>query len=155
MAGQRQPIQLVEAKGKKHLTKAEKERRKNSEIQPVNDDVQPPEYLSDGQKREFYEISEQLKKLGIVNETDSEAIARYLNAKSLYISSTENLVGINPLIDIETYNKLSLIQNRSFNQVRAAANDLGLSITSRCKLCFPKGVEDDKPKNKFSKFEAG
>ena len=34
MAGQRQPIDLVIAKGKKHLTKEEIAKRKSSELQP-------------------------------------------------------------------------------------------------------------------------
>ena len=36
MAGQRQPIELVLAKGNKHLTKAEIESRRNSEIGPLS-----------------------------------------------------------------------------------------------------------------------
>ena len=35
MAGQRQPIELLKAKGKKHLTKAEIAERENNEIKPV------------------------------------------------------------------------------------------------------------------------
>lgn len=34
MAGQRQPIELVLAKGSKHLTKKEIEERKSSEVKP-------------------------------------------------------------------------------------------------------------------------
>ena len=42
MAGQKQPIDLVVMKGKKHLTKAEIEARKNSEVTAPNDKVKPP-----------------------------------------------------------------------------------------------------------------
>lgn len=46
MAGQRQPIELVLAKGSKHLTKKEIEERKSSEVKPITDDIFPPPYLS-------------------------------------------------------------------------------------------------------------
>ena len=41
MAGQRQPIELVIAKGKKHLTKAEIEERRKHFV-PVEKDVKSP-----------------------------------------------------------------------------------------------------------------
>jgi hypothetical protein len=51
MAGQRQPIELVLAKGNKHLTKSEIESRRNSEIGPLSGDMDPPAYLTKKQKR--------------------------------------------------------------------------------------------------------
>ena len=43
------------------------------------------------------------------------------------------------------------LQDKSFKQCRACANDLGLTITSRCKLILPKTPENPK-ENKFAKF---
>jgi hypothetical protein len=51
MAGQRQPTDLVVMKGKKHLTKAEIEARKNAEVVAPNDKVKPPAYLTPEQKK--------------------------------------------------------------------------------------------------------
>ena len=43
-------------------------------------------------------------------------------------------------------------QDKVFKQCRAAASDLGLTITSRCRIVVPK--QEDKPKNPFvSKFQ--
>lgn len=53
MAGQRQPIALVQAKGKKHLTKAEIEERQRTEVKAAADKVTAPQYLSPTQKRTF------------------------------------------------------------------------------------------------------
>ena len=54
MSGQRQPIELVLAKGNKHLTQKEIEERKSSEVKPITDDISPPPYLSTKkQKLEF------------------------------------------------------------------------------------------------------
>ena len=78
MAGQRQPIELVLAKGSKHLTKKEIEERKSSEVKPITDDISPPPYLSTKkQKEEFNKIANQLMKLEILGETtyiDNDAI---------------------------------------------------------------------------------
>lgn len=56
MAGQRQPTDLVVMKGKKHLTKAEIEARKNAEVVAPNDKVKPPAYLTPEQKKKIPEI---------------------------------------------------------------------------------------------------
>ena len=42
MARPREPIALIEAKGKKHLTKAERDARKKTEITAPCDNVTPP-----------------------------------------------------------------------------------------------------------------
>ena len=42
---QRQPTDLVVMKGKKHLTKAEIEARKNAEVVAPNDKVKPPAWV--------------------------------------------------------------------------------------------------------------
>ena len=53
MAGARQPIQLVMAKGAKHLTKKEIEERVSSEVQPCTDGIAAPSYLTAKQKKQF------------------------------------------------------------------------------------------------------
>ena len=53
MAGTRQPTDLVVMKGKKHLTKAEIEARKNAEVVAPNDKVKPPTYLTPKQKNKY------------------------------------------------------------------------------------------------------
>ena len=65
MAGQRQPIELVKAKGKKHLTKAEIEAREKSELKVNLKDVSTPEYLPDKLKEEFVDIANKLLIVGI------------------------------------------------------------------------------------------
>ena len=43
------------------------------------------------------------------------------------------------------------IQDKYYKQCRSAANDLGLSISSRCKLVVPK-ADSKPPENKFNRF---
>ena len=43
----REPINLIMSKGKKHLTKAEIENRKKTEITTDHTNVKPPDYLNE------------------------------------------------------------------------------------------------------------
>ena len=92
MAGRpREPIDLIKAKGKKHLTQAEYEERKNSELQVPFTDVTPPDYLSAKQKREFTEIADQLLQLNIMTELDVNVLGQYIIAKTLYLEYSDQL----------------------------------------------------------------
>ena len=166
MAGPRQPIQLVVAKGKKNLTKKEIADRLATEIAPCTDEIIAPKYLKASEKKRFMKIAEQLDKLGILGETDTETLARYITAQCQYekvtkelrkvldaspdSSSPTYLEELNAWID--TQERLAKMQNRYFTQAQTAASALGLTISSRCKLIAPK--VDETPKvNKFKKFE--
>lgn len=92
MAGRpREPVDLIKAKGKKHLTKAEYEERKNSELQVPFTDVEPPDYLTAKQKREFTQIADQLLELNIMTELDVNVLAQYCIAKTLYLDYSDQL----------------------------------------------------------------
>jgi P27 family predicted phage terminase small subunit len=154
MSGQRQPIELVIARGRKNLTKEEIKERLDREVKPVTDDIIAPDYLTKKQKGEFNKIANQLKKLNIMGETDVDALGRYIIAKDFYINAVKNLRKSEVKSDPLAYEAWSRILERYFKQCRASANDLGLSITSRCKLVVPATKDSDKPSsNKFSKFE--
>ena len=173
MAGARQPTDLIIAKGKKHLTKAEIEERKAAEIKAPSDNVKPPSYLSKQQKKEFREIVKQLLEINLVTNLDCEALARLIVSQTHYREVTEQ-IAVTPLIvkiNVPTGGKnddgsdimemrevvsgererLMIIQDRCFKQCRQAASDFGLTVSSRCKLVVPKAPEADKT-NKFSKF---
>lgn len=165
MAGrQRQPIKLVMEKGKKHLTKQEIEEREKTEIVVAYKDVKPPTYLSQKQKKEFVELADKLVGIGIMTELDEDCLARYLISRDNYIRFTKLLnksfreanskKNIDKLPKIEEKIESYLIQqDRAFKQCRASASDLGLSISSRCRLIMPSQPEQPK-ENKFSKFKA-
>ena len=153
MAGQRLPLEVVQARGSKHLTKAEIQERQEREIKPITDNIIAPDYLTKKQKDEFYRIADQLKKLKILGETDVDALARYITANDFYINAVKKMRTKEVKDDPIKFGAWAKIQERYFKQCRASANDLGLSISSRCKLVVPE-KKDDKPKeNKFKKFE--
>ena len=92
MAGRpREPIELIKAKGRKHLTEDEYENRKNGEIIVPFIDVQAPKYLTAAQKKEFDEIADKLVQLGIFTELDVDILAQYCVAKSLYLDFNSQL----------------------------------------------------------------
>lgn len=152
MAGQRQPIELVLAKGSKHLTKAEIQERQDREVKPITDNIIAPDYLTKKQKDEFYRIAEQLKKLKIMGETDVDALGRYITANDFYIHAVKKMRSKDVKNDPFALEQWSKFQEKYFKQCRASANDLGLSISSRCKLVVPERSEPQK-ENKFKKFE--
>ena len=153
MAGQRQPIELVVAKGAKHLTKDEIERRRKSEVGALEGEITPPAYLTKKQKAEFNSIAEKLKDLKIMGETDIDALARYVVANTFYINAVKKLRSKEVREDPELFDSWLKIQGKLFNQCRASANDLGLSISSRCKLVVPASDKPPEKTNKFKKFE--
>ena len=167
MAGPRQPIELVIAKDKKHLTKAEIEERRQRELQPCTDDITAPSYLTAKQKKAFYKIAGQLEKLKIMGETDTDALARYITAQELYEQAVKDLRQLSKerpekndhpddfyeVLDLyfHSLDSATQRQDRYFKQAQTAAAALGLTISSRCKLVAP--VIEEKPKeNKFAQF---
>lgn len=154
MARPRQPIDLLVYKGKKNLTKKEIEERKAQEVKAPSDKVKAPAYLPKELKREFKKISDQLIEIGIMTNLDIDALARFLLSKKMYLDVTQSLLAVSPTIvqdgttvANEEYTSLLNAQDKLFKQCRAAASDLGLTISSRCKLVIPK-KEEEKPKSK-------
>lgn len=154
MAGPRQPIELIVANGRKHVTQDYIEQRLEQEPRPLTDNIVAPDYLTKKQKEQFEIISDQLQRLKVMSETDVDAVARYIISRDLYVTISKQMnkaaIRSNPFT-LEQYLKN---QDKLFKQCRAAANDLGLSISSRCKLIVPKAAEaPPEDNNKFSKFK--
>ncbi|TDQ39227.1 phage terminase small subunit P27 family [Aureibacillus halotolerans] len=161
MAGSRQPINLVVAKGKKNLTKKEIEERMKAEVQAERDKVQPPAYLTKKLKDEFTEIANELLRINIMTNLDNDALARFVMAQDLYIKITKALLKEKPIVKNPTtgeeglngkHIELTKTQDKLFKQVRAAASDLGLTISSRCKLVLPKADKKEDPTPEQQRF---
>ena len=150
MGRRREPISLLEAKGKSHLTKAEIEARREQEVNAPDDDLVAPDYFNQKQREEFDRLVYELKRIGIIGNVDDEALARYIVLKDQFVALTKQLQKKSLIDNIEEYDKVSRAQIRCFNAVRAAANDLGLTVSSRCKLVMPK-LPEEKPENRFLK----
>ena len=90
-----------------------------------------------------------------MGNTDVDALGRYIVANDFYINAVKQMrkpeIKNNPVL----FDKWAKIQERYFKQCRASANDLGLSISSRCKLVVPQPKTDKPKENKFNKFKKG
>ena len=174
MAGTRQPTDLVVMKGKKHLTKAEIEARKNAEVVAPNDKVKPPTYLTPKQKNKFRKLSKELLEIKLIANVDCDALARLLIAQDQYIEITEKIRETPLMVDVPVYEthenpetgekervqvgtrevvngereRLMIIQDRCMKQCRQGASDFGLTVSSRCRLVVPK-PQTEKQENKF------
>lgn len=149
MARPREPIDLIIAKGRKHLTKNEIEERRAQEIKAPSDNIEPPSYLPDNLKEEFNRIANELNEIGIMSNLDCEALARFIVAENQYQKVSQKILKMKTVGP--NYIELVKIQEKLFRMSRQAASDLGLTISSRCKLVMPK-KEEKEPENKFAKF---
>lgn len=142
MAGRpRKPVAI----NKKHFTIEEREKREEEELQVPFTDVKPPTYLNKNQKKKFKDIADKLVKLGIMTELDVDCLARYVLSQDLYLKYTEQITS--ELEDgeasITLLKEIQNLQDKAFKQAQSSARDLGLTITSRCKIVVPTAPEDD------------
>lgn len=177
MAGQRQPTDLVVMNGRKHLTKAEIEARKNAEVIAPNDKVKPPAYLTAEQKKKFRKLSKELLEIKLIANVDCDALARLLIAQEQFIEVTKKITEIPLMTEVRVYEtvenadtgekervqvgtkevvneereRLMIIQDRCMKQCRQGASDFGMTVSSRCRLVVPKPPAQ-KPENKFAKY---
>lgn len=178
MPKQREPVDLIDYKARKHLTKEEKAARNASEVHAPCDGIEIPKYLNKKQKAEFDRLQAQLVPLGILSSLDTGELARYVVALSLWERYTK-LLGRAPkklakraralsdaddeaepipadypdeLLVLDEIAQLAKLQNLYFNQCETCARALGLNISSRCRLIIPQAPEAE-PENKFSRFE--
>jgi P27 family predicted phage terminase small subunit len=151
--------------GGKHWTKEEIAERLSNEVQPCTDGIAAPSYLTKKQKTQFDNIAGQLQRIGIMGETDCDALARYITAQGLYEDAVKDLRKLQKErpknADVSSILKwtdlllaLDKRQDRYYKQAQSAAAALGLTISSRCKLAVPKTAEPPKT-NKFAKFGGG
>ena len=156
MSGIRQPISLLEAKNKKHLGKDEIIRRKSTEIKADADNIKAPKYLTFHEKLKFNKIAKQLTDIHIMSNLDCDCLARHIQSETKYLTydklvndyimqvTEAQLKTGNSELDISTLSALETLRDKSLKQCRASASDLGLTISSRCKLVVPKPEEKKK-----------
>ena len=150
MAGKRQPTDVVIANGRKHLSRAEEAERRAGEVKvsPAKT-AKPPKWLPEGLRKDFRAIGKQLIAAGLYTELDADTLGRYLIAQSEYLMATSHVHKAYQERDPEAVEDWSRIQDRHFKQARNCANDMGLTVTSRCRLVVPESnrqaTEDNNP----------
>lgn len=151
MPRHKEPLTLLEAKGKSHLSRAEKAERERTEVRaPKPKQVRAPDWLPANHRKEFNSLSRQLLDLGIFSKLDRDTLARYLIAHELYSKATNHIQFAISEGKPDAAVKWSSVQGKYFQQCRDCANDLGLTVTSRCRLVLPQKGEPEE--NEFERL---
>lgn len=145
MGRKKEPVKLIQAKGRTHFTKKDIIDRLAKEIKVDFVDIEAPEYLTAKQKKVFYDYAYKLLKIGIFTELDEDLLARYIIASSLYVEYSSIILKAlrKELLDTISVSDLEKSQNRYFNQATVCAKELGLTVSSRCRLEIPDMVNKD------------
>ena len=140
MSGTRQPLAVLQANGRKHLTKAEAVERAASEVRLEKPKrISVPSWLPNDLRGDFRKIAKELLSADMgAAQLDRDTIGRLVVAQAQYTAATRMVRGALDQEDAETCAAWSNLQAKYFKQARACANDLGLTITSRCRLVVPK-----------------
>lgn len=161
MAGKRQPTDVVLANGRKHLSKTEEAERRAGEVKvsPAKT-AKPPKWLPETLKKDFRAIGKRLIAAGLYTELDADTLGRYLVAQHQWLIATAEVEKalsqkdpetgqIRKKRDLAAADSWGKIQERYFKQARNCANDMGLTVTSRCRLVVPESnrqaTEDNNP----------
>ena len=150
MAGRRQPTDVVIANGKKHLSRSEEAERRSGEVKaPTAKTAKPPKWLPENLKKDFRAIGKKLIAIGLYSDLDADTLGRYLVAQHQWLIATGEAEKALAQRDQEGADVWGKIQERYFKQARNCANDMGLTVTSRCRLVVPDGnrqaTEDNNP----------
>ena len=150
MPGPRLSVDELERRGKKHLTKAEAAERRAAEVKVDKPKTaKPPKWLPEGLKADFRKLGKQLIAAGIYTDLDADTLGRYLVAHRQWLMATQEANRYLAARDAENADQWSKTQERYFKQCRNCANDMGLTVTSRCRLAIPESntqkTEDNNP----------
>lgn len=142
MPGPRQKLIVLEGNGRKHLSKSEKAQRAAQEIDlPKPKTMRVPKWLPDYLKPDFRALAKELlaADMGIA-QLDRDTLGRYVVAQRQFTAACKLVQDALDREDADQVNKWTKAQKSYFEQARACANDLGMTITSRCRLVLPEGA---------------
>ena len=144
MPGPRQPTDLVRAKGRKHLSQAEEAKRRAGEVHvDPPKTVKVPKWLPADLKKDYRALGRKLLAVGLYTDLDADNLGRYLVAQHQYQLAMQEAEDALARRDSEGADSWGKIQERYFKQARNCANDMGLTVSSRCRLVLPPEEEPE------------
>ena len=151
MPGPRVPTDVLKANGRKHLSKKEEAERRRGEVTVEKPKTaKPPKWLPEGLKKDFRDLGRKLIAAGIYTELDADTLGRTQVAQRQCQMATQEANKYLAAKDAENADTWGKMQERYFKQCRNCANDMGLTVTSRCRLVVPEGAGGSKePENPF------
>ena len=153
MPGPRQRLAVLEGNGRKHLTKAEKAQRAAQEVElPKPKTMHLPKWLPEERRKEFRALAKELLAADMgAAQLDRDTLGRYVVAQAQYAQACRMAGEALAAKDAVLAEKWSKLQDTCFKQARACANDMGMTITSRCRLVLPTGARPKEP-NPFERM---
>lgn len=155
MPGKRQPTDVLEANGRKHLTTEEKTARRASEVSvPPATKARPPNWLeSEDLRKEFRKLGKQLIEAGLYTDLDADNLGYYITARVQWADATRHVADALSAGDSKATNFWSRIQDRFFKQARSCAASMGLTVSDRCRMVIPPAMQhgDDGGEDEFTK----
>lgn len=151
MPGARQPTDVVLANGRKHMTKAEEDARRDQEVRvPKAKTAKPPKWLAEDLRKAFRALGKQLIAVGLYTDLDADTLGRYVVAHHQWVKATEQVEAALQEDNLEQVTAWSRLQDTYFKQARNCATDMGLTVSSRCRLVIPAAMrqEADAPTQK-------
>ena len=142
MPGPRQKLSVLEGNGRKHLSKAEKAQRAAQEVDlPKPKTMRLPKWLPEEHRKEFRALAKELLAADMgAAQLDRDTLGRYVVAQAQYAQVCRMAGEALEEGDAVQAEKWSKLQDTCFKQARACANDMGMTITSRCRLVLPEGA---------------
>ena len=153
MPGPRQKLSVLEGNGRKHLSKSEKARRADQEVNlPTPKTIRVPKWLPEEHRKEFRALAKELLAADMgAAQLDRDTLGRYVVAQAQYAQACKMTGEALTAKNAALAEKWTKIQDTCFKQARACANDMGMTITSRCRLVLPEGARP-KEKNPFEQM---
>lgn len=173
-----QPIELLQANGRKHLTKAEIEHRKSSEIKFGDKKLKCPDFVKNDAEayKKWKEVTKLYKDVDFVASGDAGLLARYCMTFSEYLGLIElkrqvNQAvinwneyeqffpldfrdGINRILKVDPILQLETAINKKMDMLIKMEDRLFLNPLAKVKNIPPMPKEEEVP-SKFAKFGAG
>lgn len=144
MPGPRQPTDIIKANGRKHLSRAEETQRRAGEVNvPAPKQMRAPKWLPESLRADYRALGKRLLDVGLYTDLDANVLGHYLIAQHHYLLATAQLEIALVKKDGDAAEQWGRIQERHFKQARNCANDMGLTITSRCRLVLPPKEEPE------------
>ncbi|MFC6181499.1 phage terminase small subunit P27 family [Lactiplantibacillus daowaiensis] len=141
---------------KKHLTNEERDQRKDAETALFDYpslDLTPPDWLHDRALTEWKRVSPYLKANTPISELDRALLASYCRAYAT-IQTCESDIRKNGLVQTNQKtgarkpNPYVALQSQATRDLKALANDLGMSLSSRARMELNK-QKDETPEDTF------
>ena len=152
MPGPRLSTDVIKERGRKNLSKAEEAERRQSEVKlPKPKKITPPKWLPEYLKGEFKALAKELLEADMgAAGLDRDTIGRYLVASRQYTAAAIQVQEALDAEDAERAAEWMNIQDKCFKQANKCANDMGMTLTSRCKLVVPPKKDEDE--DEFTAF---